>query len=355
MPVVVIYNVLNRPIDSYKSIQKENYTFFCSLFILAPLMPPPVSENTVNLSQLQYFVEAVSTGSFTSAGRNLFSTPQAISKAMSELEKELQVQLFYRKGKQVEPTPIAKLLAHKASEALSCVEDIRTISELHTSQNNQEGQLSVALSISPYRGGLDLEPYLQDFKNAFPLIEIESFANFGGICTAAVRDGFADVAITIGRFEGDDIKCVRLFEIEPFIALSKLHPLASEQEIAIGDLAKYPIAVPSDLGYFYHLLKSYFSERKATPKFEAIAPSAASHLSFMMTKNGVIYASNNPTLFEIYQGVTLRKPVAEDRISLPVCMIYSANNDNPALPTFINHALTNRHLPKKIETAIESG
>lgn len=308
----------------------------------------------MNLSQLKYFVEAVSLGSFTSAGRNLFSTPQTISKAISELEKELQVQLFYRKGRQVEPTPVAKLLAHKASEALSCIEDIRIISELHASQKSQRGQLCIALAISPYRGGLELGPCLQDFKDAFPLIEIESFSNFGGICKTAVQDGFADVAITIGRFEGDGIECIRLFEIEPFIALSKLHPLASEQEIAIGDLAKYPIAVPSDLGYFYHLLKSYFSERKTTPKFEVIAPSSASHLSFMMEKNGVMYVSNNPILFETYQGIILKKPVVEDRISLPVCMVYSINNSNPALSTFINHVLTNRHLPERIGAAIES-
>ena len=297
----------------------------------------------MNLNQLRYFVEAVSSGNFTSAGKNLFATPQAISKAINDLEKELQVELFYRKGNKVEPTSAGKLLAHKASEVLSGIEDIRSIAELYKSPQKQTGRLSLAIAVSPYRGSMEFGGYLDGFKNAFPFINVESLENFSSICATAVQDGLVDIAITTGRFNGPDIKCLRVFDIELIVALSELHPLTVNEEIRSSDLGSYPVATPSDLGYLYHLLKAHFSNRRIDPTFIAVAPSVSSHMSFMKEKNGVIYVANDPESIKLYQGITTKRFIAEDRISLPVCLVYSKSSNNPTIPTFIDYMLKQRY------------
>lgn len=57
----------------------------------------------MNLSQLEYFVATVQYGSFAQAGKALFVTPQAVSRAVNDLEKELEVKLLEKDGKSVAP------------------------------------------------------------------------------------------------------------------------------------------------------------------------------------------------------------------------------------------------------------
>lgn len=48
----------------------------------------------MNISQLEYLVKAIELKSFTLAGRSLFVSSQAVSKAVGDLEKELGVTFF---------------------------------------------------------------------------------------------------------------------------------------------------------------------------------------------------------------------------------------------------------------------
>jgi DNA-binding transcriptional LysR family regulator len=51
------------------------------------------------LIQLRYFVAAAETGSMTAAAERLVIAQSAISAAVSNLEKELRIQLFIRSGR----------------------------------------------------------------------------------------------------------------------------------------------------------------------------------------------------------------------------------------------------------------
>lgn len=68
--------------------------------------------------QLAYVVETVEQGSFARAARATYCTPQAVSKGVRELERELGVCLFERRGKGVVPTGCALELAQDARAVL---------------------------------------------------------------------------------------------------------------------------------------------------------------------------------------------------------------------------------------------
>ena len=83
----------------------------------------------MNISQLEYFVTTVQYGSFTMAAKELFVTPQAVSKSVGDLERELHVQLCEKSGRCVKPTEFGRMFAARASEALSCLVDLETLAK----------------------------------------------------------------------------------------------------------------------------------------------------------------------------------------------------------------------------------
>lgn len=72
----------------------------------------------MNQRQLSYFLEVYSQNSITLAAKNLFISPQGLSKTIYSLEEELGVQLFIHKHNQILPTANAARLAIHAKNIL---------------------------------------------------------------------------------------------------------------------------------------------------------------------------------------------------------------------------------------------
>ena len=73
----------------------------------------------MNQRQLKYFLEVYSLSSITLAAKNLYISPQGLSKTISSLESELGVQLFVHKHNQIQPTSEAARLAIHAQHIIN--------------------------------------------------------------------------------------------------------------------------------------------------------------------------------------------------------------------------------------------
>ena len=54
----------------------------------------------MQIDQLRYFLESYKRKNFTKTAEHLFVTPQAVSRSVIELENELNLTLFERRGEQ---------------------------------------------------------------------------------------------------------------------------------------------------------------------------------------------------------------------------------------------------------------
>lgn len=79
----------------------------------------------MNIGQLEHVVEAIRFSSFALAAKARHTSPQALSKAVSDLERELGVKLFERTGRSVEATPFAREFEKKARHVLLEFEQLR--------------------------------------------------------------------------------------------------------------------------------------------------------------------------------------------------------------------------------------
>lgn len=78
---------------------------------------------SMNLKEQTYVCALARCGTITKAAEELFLTAPALSMFLSNLEKNLGVQLFSRTGKTLEPTPIGQEYIHCASQMLRLKEE----------------------------------------------------------------------------------------------------------------------------------------------------------------------------------------------------------------------------------------
>ncbi|MCD7865068.1 MAG: LysR family transcriptional regulator [Clostridiales bacterium] len=76
----------------------------------------------ISTLQMHYFIEVASCGSFTSASQHLYTTQSTLSKTISALEKNLDVQLFIRSHKRLYLTEAGRHLYEKWKKILSELE-----------------------------------------------------------------------------------------------------------------------------------------------------------------------------------------------------------------------------------------
>ena len=79
----------------------------------------------MELEQLRMFVSAAESGSFSAAGRELYTSHSTVSRAVSALEKELGVTLISRSNRVLGLTAAGELLLEEARELLRRAEELR--------------------------------------------------------------------------------------------------------------------------------------------------------------------------------------------------------------------------------------
>ena len=153
------------------------------------------------LNALRVFHAVIRHGSFRSAADELFVTPQAVSQQIKLLEDALSVVLFDRKGRVIEPTEPAILLAHYIQAGFEeFSEGVRRVTK--GSYRNR-----INLNASPYFATRYLMDRIERFRDRLPgadlrlttMIELPDFA----------RDD-VDVAIQWGFGQWKDFEATLL-------------------------------------------------------------------------------------------------------------------------------------------------
>ncbi len=100
----------------------------------------------MNIGQLEHVVEVIRFSSFALAAKARHASPQALSKAVSNLERELGVKLFERTGRSVEATPFAREFEKKARHALLEFEQLRRFPAVFFAEASEGRSFRLAIS-----------------------------------------------------------------------------------------------------------------------------------------------------------------------------------------------------------------
>ncbi len=194
----------------------------------------------MNTDVLQCFIKVYEKKSITLAAKDLFITPQGLSKAIKQLELDLQVELFYRTARGMEATEYGELLYARAKHICYLIEDIKKEISI-TSES--ESILNVVVT---YATTSALPPdFLFGFSDVHPNLQIKlkEFPDEYPIRNLFQEE--AEVGLVMGHEDIDNCDYELMIPGETVILVSKNHPLAIKNQISVMELENEPLILKS--------------------------------------------------------------------------------------------------------------
>ena len=121
------------------------------------------------LRRLEMVVRAAEAGSFSKAARTLDVTPSAVSHAVSDLEKELRISVFYRTTRQLRLTQEGEAVCERGRAILDQLAELE--GSVARPSGRLRGTLRIGLSVSLSRG--IIMPAIARFTRRHPDLRLE--------------------------------------------------------------------------------------------------------------------------------------------------------------------------------------
>lgn len=193
----------------------------------------------LNLKQLRYFCEVVSTGNARAAADNLFVAPTAISMQLAALEESLGGLLFDRSSRPMTLTPLGQFVFPKAQELLAAA--VRLEREAQGVAAGNLGWLGIGFTRSTIFSVLP--DAVRAMRLAYPDVRIDLVELLTENQPASLRSGAIHIGVgrTMGPQATEPDMAYKLLINDPLVAAVPIqHPLATRQSVSALDLESLP-------------------------------------------------------------------------------------------------------------------
>jgi LysR family transcriptional regulator, cys regulon transcriptional activator len=194
----------------------------------------------MNFQQLRYVREAVRQGlNLTEAANVLFTSQPGISKQIRELEDELGVEIFIRRGKRlVDLTEPGRTVVQVIERLLAEADNLRQVGREFADRDS--GSLTIATTHTQARYALP--EVVQAFRKAYPKVRLSLQQGSPTQIADMVSAGRADVAIATEALDHyQDLLALPCYTWRHCVITPYGHPLTKSKHLTLEDLAVYPL------------------------------------------------------------------------------------------------------------------
>lgn len=194
----------------------------------------------MNFQQLRIIRETVRQGyNLTEVANTLYTSQPGVSKHIRDLEEELGVELFVRKGKRLLGlTPPGKELLVIVERMLLDAKNIKNLAEQYSSLD--VGQLTVVTTHTQAR--YSLPQVVSEFKRLFPKVHLRLHQGSPKEIHQMLLDGQADIGIATEILANvEDFIAFPYYEWKHQVVVKQGHPLLALAQPTLADVAEYPI------------------------------------------------------------------------------------------------------------------
>lgn len=193
------------------------------------------------LQQLRGFCYAAQTGSMSKAAAKMFLSQPSVSLQIQALERELDANLFDRKGPKIELTHEGQLL-FELSQPL--VDGFAALEETFNAKRHSidSGQLIIAAGGSTIQ--YVLPAFVEKFVDQFPRIDLRLINVTGKEGLEMLRAGEVDFCVGPMLDIPEDIEFRPIVAYDPLLITEKGHPLSKRNRVTPRDISKYPLILP---------------------------------------------------------------------------------------------------------------
>ncbi len=271
----------------------------------------------MNIKQIRYFASVYACGSLSAAAKEQYVTVQAVSKAIADLERELQSSLFVRESRGVRATPFGKSFYLKAEPLLRSFEELENFAPNHAS--TKQATLHLSLCTPAFHGSDQACSSISSFicKNlGLPtVVQLDSVQH----AVQGLMAGTVDALITVGTYDCDQADCVPLGTVSPALIMASSHPLAHDNAVRVADAANYSAVVSEGFETFNNIILSEYPARGLdVQRVKMTTESLAEHL---FGRNGLSFAVGIPALGDMFPHAVMRPFAPEDAVAIPICLV----------------------------------
>lgn len=194
----------------------------------------------MNFQQLRIIRETVRRNfNLTEVGNALFTSQSGVSKHIKDLEDELGVELFVRKGKRLLGlTEPGKELLVLVERMLHDARNIKALAEQYS--NRDQGQLTVVTTHTQARYALP--PVIARFKEAFPKVHLKLHQGSPKEIVQMLVEGEADIGIaTEALAEVPELVSFPFYTWRHSVVVPAGHPLEKIETLSLEAIAEYPV------------------------------------------------------------------------------------------------------------------
>ncbi|WP_066891308.1 LysR family transcriptional regulator [Clostridium nigeriense] len=189
------------------------------------------------LDLYRVFCQVAKSRSFSKASKELYMTQPAVSQAVMQLERELDIRLFNRTTKGVSLTNEGSLLFEYINSAINLInageEKILEFKDLTVG----ELKIGVGDTISKYF----LLPYLEIFHNKYPNLKFKIINGTTLELCALIKSGEIDISICNLPITDPSLEVIPCGEVRDIFVCGEKYKDLSEKKISLEELVKYPL------------------------------------------------------------------------------------------------------------------
>lgn len=197
----------------------------------------------MTLQQLKYVVAVSQTLNISEAAENLYLSQPSLTKAIGELEKEMDITIFKRTNKGVMVTEDGEVFLSHARQLL---EQASYMEEKFKGKLVQNPEFTVSCQHFPFAAKAMVETVkkFDASRYNFTLRETETYEIIEDVRTLKSTIGILYLSrnnseILSRLIKKNDLKFEELLTIRPHVFLSKKNPLAKKEKIRLKELEKY--------------------------------------------------------------------------------------------------------------------
>lgn len=285
----------------------------------------------MDINKLKAFVSVVKFKSFTRAADALYISQPALSKKISDFEKEIGTALLVRDNRSMKLTPAGELLYAEASSFLKLGDDLEA--KVRAKGLNPGSQLTIGCSGIEYGR---LHQVVDIFRSSHPEVSIIMRRLSAAEIKKQLLSNMLDIVFQT-HFEVEEepeVDYVPFCEDELALIMSKRHPLAGERTVTMEQLRDevyFGIQPEQDHIPFSHMI-TRLCELGFEPREIRVASSVEDLLLSVSCGLGIAHLFARTE--ETNGGLVHYARCADAQAILRIDAVWKRTNTNPAITWF---------------------
>ena len=289
----------------------------------------------IDLRQLRYFIAVAEEQHFGRAAARLHMTQPPLSQTIQALEASLGTPLFTRTKRSVTLTPAGLALLPEVQRILTQSSALPELARRAAS--GESGRLSLAfVSTADYSV---LPPFLREFREHYPLVQIELREATTDVQLEELALGRVDVGLLIPPLSekvGSDLDYMPVLS-EPLIlaAPDGLDTLHKKETIALKTLADFPLIIfPRHVAPAFHdAILACFHDAGLTPRIGQEAIQMQTIVGLVSAGMGIALVPQSVS--NLKRTGVVYKTLADRTPSVETGLAWRRDNASPVLHAFL--------------------